>query len=90
MCGKDQDGVHQNTEEETSLPLASTRQTVDLLKILEGSSYPFAHKLHSKLSDLKICFKLDSDQDFKPETSCLLANPSCMKASYAAKLAAIG
>ncbi|KAJ8889417.1 hypothetical protein PR048_008916 [Dryococelus australis] len=35
-----------------------SKQIVDLLKILEGSSYPFAHKLHSKLSDLKTCFKL--------------------------------
>ncbi|KAJ8868142.1 hypothetical protein PR048_031951 [Dryococelus australis] len=55
--------------------------------ILEGSSYPFAHKLHSKLSDVKTCF---NDRVFEPETSCSLANPSCLKASTAAKLAATG
>ncbi|KAJ8868037.1 hypothetical protein PR048_031846 [Dryococelus australis] len=59
------------------------KQTVDLLKILEGSSYPFAHKLHSKLSDLKTCFKLVSDRVFD-YVLCSLANPSCLKASTAA------
>ncbi|KAJ8880721.1 hypothetical protein PR048_017191 [Dryococelus australis] len=65
------------------------KQTVDL-KILEGSSYPFAHKFHSNLSDFKTCFELVSDWIFGPATSCFLANPSCLKASTAAKLAATG
>ncbi|KAJ8884572.1 hypothetical protein PR048_016429 [Dryococelus australis] len=61
-----------------------------MLKILEASSYPFAHKLLYKLSDLKTGFKLVSDQVFGPETLCLMANPSSLKASTAAKLAATG
>ncbi|KAJ8890545.1 hypothetical protein PR048_010054 [Dryococelus australis] len=65
-------------------------QTVDLLKILEGSSYLFAHKLDSELSYLKTGFKVVSDRVFEPETSCLLANPFCLKISTAAKLAATG
>ncbi|KAJ8878642.1 hypothetical protein PR048_019225 [Dryococelus australis] len=52
------------------------KQTVDLLKILEGSSYSFADKLHSKLSYLKTCFKLVRQKWFLKLSSLVGADPA--------------
>ncbi|KAJ8873190.1 hypothetical protein PR048_026823 [Dryococelus australis] len=64
---------------------------VEYFKQLEEDEIPLL-KCQSKfvLSDLKTCYKLASDQVFGPETSCLLANPACLKATTAAKLPATG
>ncbi|XP_063234984.1 uncharacterized protein LOC134537934 [Bacillus rossius redtenbacheri] len=66
------------------------KKTVDLLECLEGSSYPFAHKLCVKLSDLKTGFKLVSDRNFGGETAKLLNSAACLKAATGAKLAVTG
>ncbi|XP_063227740.1 uncharacterized protein LOC134533894 [Bacillus rossius redtenbacheri] len=66
------------------------KSTVELLEILEGSSYPFAHRLLGKLYDLKTSFKLASDNTFHPETTQMLNSQLCLKSAVRATLVSTG
>lgn len=48
------------------------KSTIDAIVVLEGSSYPYAHKLHAKLKDLQRSYIIIGEGNFNVQTTALL------------------